>query len=608
MHGSSTPIELEDFCIDPLSRRVWRRDGARVPMTPRVFDTLLYLLEHPGVVVQKKDLMAAIWPDRIVEENNLNQSISALRRALDEGRGGERYILTIPGRGYKFIGQIKTRPQHAGEIVAGSSVVPLRRPASSAPRPMAAVTETAKHSPARVMAVLPFRGLVRAHADEALVMGMAEVLIARLSDSGELVVRPLSLVRRYDATDRDPLAAGRDLKAELVLDGSVQRDEAQLRVTARLLRVADGVALWARSFDVRFTNVFEVQDAIAGHVCQALELRLGSEAKRRLTRRDTNDVNAYQCYLSGRHHIARLTASEIRKGIALFEQATMLDPRYALAYAGAADAYRRLPIACDWRPTEAFPQAEAAARKALALDDTLAAAHFALGFVRFWYDWNWDEAEREFRRAMELGPASAEPHLGLAHLLSNLGRQNEAIAEIQHARELDPLSLIANTLEASFLSLAGRDEEALARLRKTFDIDPDFWVAHLHLGVIQFANHRITEALEALQNARKFSGNVPHTLAMLGYVHGSAGDCDSARALLAELHALSVQRYVPPCNYALIHCAMEQSDQALSWLERAYAERDLRLTFLRIDRRWDALRADVRFTSLTRRVGLDLGQ
>jgi TolB-like protein/Flp pilus assembly protein TadD len=541
----------------------------------------------------------------VVEENNLNQSISALRRALGESRDGERYIVTVPGRGYKFIGQVQAHAEHAREAAAGSSVVPMRRPPSSATRPLAVVTEPAPHVRAQVLTVLPFRALLPAQRDEALVMGMTEVLIARLSAGGELVVRPSTLVRRYDATDRDPLAAGRALGADVVLDGGVQRDRAQLRVTARLLRVADGVAVWARTFDVRFTSVFDVQDAIADQVCQALALRLGAEGKRRLMHRDTNDVNAYQCYLSGRHHIARLTASEIRKGIELFEQATTLDPRYALAYAGAADAYRRLPIACDWRPTEAFPQAQVAAKKALALDETLAAAHFALGFVRFWYDWNWNEAEGEFRRAIDLGPDSAEPHLGLAHLLSNLGRQHEAIAEIRRARELDPLSLIANTLEASFLSLAHRDEEALARLDKTFDIDPDFWVAHLHLGGILLEKGRTLDAIESLQKARKLSGNIPNTVAALGYGHARTGDLDRARALLAELRALSAERYVPPYNYALIHCGMDEHDRALEWLERAYAERDVRMTFLRIDRRLDSLRADPRFVSLARCIGLD---
>jgi serine/threonine-protein kinase len=289
----------------------------------------------------------------------------------------------------------------------------------------------------------------------------------------------------------------------------------------------------------------------------------------------------------------------------MFERAIALDPRYARAYAGAADAYRRLPIACDWRPTEAFPQAQAAALEALALDATVAEAHFALGFVRFWYDWRWAEADKEFRRAIELDPGSAEPHLGLGHLLSNLGRQSEAIAEIRRARELDPLSLIANTLEASFLSLAQRDDDALACLRRAFDIDPDFWVTHLHLGGIHFKMGRSAEAIAALQRARIHSDNAPQTIAALGYVLARGADSKGAHACLRELYDLEAHRYVPPANFAVVYCGLGDAGHSLKWLERAYSERDVRLTFLKIDRRWDTLRGNSQFAALAKRMDLE---
>jgi serine/threonine-protein kinase len=607
--------EFGDFRLDAVARRLWRNDGARVSLTPRVFDTLLCLVEHSGAVLAKEALIAAVWPGRIVEENNLSQSISALRRALGERTDGPRYILTVPGRGYRFIADAQVRAVQAHEQVVGGAVVPLRRTEHAAARPMTLVVDaqarpstaasaTASAS-ARVLVVLPFRPLLAAKHDEVLAMGMAEVLIARLSDSPELAVRPLSLVRHHDLQARDPLATGRALGADIILDGGLQREQGQLRVTARLLRVADGVALWADHFDVEFTGVFDVQDAIAERVSKALALRLGGQAKRGLTRRDTRNVDAYQCYLTGRHHIAKLTPLEIRRGIEMFERAIALDPLYALAYAGAADAYRRLPIAGDWRPTEAFPQAQSAALEALALDDGLCEAHVALGFVRFWYDWRWAAAEVLFRRAIELGPDSAEAHLGLAHLLSNLGRHDEAVSEIARARMLDPMSLIANTLEASFLSLAQRDDDARLRLQKTFEIEPDFWVAHLHLGGIHLKSGRMADAIAAVRRARVLSGDGPQTIAALAYLYARDADPDRARSLLQEFGALSAQRYVPPSNFAIVHCGLGQTAQALDWLDRAYAERDVRVTFLRVDRRWDALRDHPRFMALARRVGLD---
>lgn len=606
MPGTPRFYTFADFRVDRTARMLRRRDGTPVPLTPRVFDTLLYLVEHCGVVLGKDDLLAAIWPGRVVEENNLSQSISALRRAL--GSGAARLILTVPGRGYRFVADVQVQPAEQDVPFAGVVVPLLRRPANAGARltllPSPARVPNASKPPLRVLAVLPFRPLVAQQRDEALVMGMAEVLIARLSSSRELVVRPLSLARRYDTSDRDPLAAGRELGADVVVDGALQRDRERLRVTARLLRVADGLALWAHAFDVEFTGVFDVQDEIAGRVSEALALRLGGDEKRGLTRRDTVSVDAYQCYLIGRHHIAKLTPAEILKGIALLQQAIAHDPNYARAHATVADAYRRLPIACDWRPTEAFAQAQAAALEALALDETLSEAHFALGFVRFWYEWRWPDAEAAFRRAIELGPDCAEPHLGLAHLLSNLGRQREAITEIRRARELDPLSLIANTLEASFLSLAGRDEEALARLQKVFDIDPHFWVAQLHLGRILLKVGRSEAAIGALRKARTLSGDGPHVVAALGDAYARSGDAKSARACLRDLRALSARRYVPPSNLAVVHCALGESEPALDWLERAYAERDAWLTFIKIDRRWDALRGHPRFATLAGRMGL----
>ena len=356
--------EFADFRVDAVARRLSRRDGAPVEMTPRVFDTLLYLIEHRGAIRGKDEMIAAIWPGRVVEENNLSQSISSLRRALGEGRDGARYVLTIPGRGFRFVAEVRVAA--ANKTARGSRAAwwcrsraaPRMAPRRKLPwcpqRQDRMASATA--SRVKVLAVLPFRSLLPAQRDDAFVMGMAETLIARLSNSPEIAVRPQSLARRYDTLERGPLAAGREMGADIVLDGALQRHGARLRVTARLLRVRDGVALWSGRFDVEFTSVFDVQDAISGRVADALALRTGGDEKQMLTRRDTGNVDAYQCYLTGRHHIAKLTPPEIRKGIAMFEQAIALDPRYARAYAGAADAYRRLPIACDWRPTGAFPR------------------------------------------------------------------------------------------------------------------------------------------------------------------------------------------------------------------------------------------------------------
>jgi TolB-like protein len=604
--------EFGGLRVDFAARRLYRSDGEELRMTPRVFDTLLYLIEHRARLIEKEELIAAIWPNRVVEENNLNQTISALRRALGD-RDGQR-ILTVPGRGFRFVdvgqpladaspGPVPATTGRRGNVVQLHTLAqkleePLREPNPAEDRVLRA------SAPIASVAVLPFKPLVNGHSDEVLLLGMTELLITRLSATRQLVVRPLGVVRRYGSPRQDPLAAGRELGVEAVLEGGVLREGERLRVTGRLLRISDGVALWAGSFDERFADVFAVQDAITERVAQALALPLAGTTLSHLAWRQTESVDAYQLYLAGRQRSDRLTQEELRTAITFFERAIALDSHYALAHAGVAQAYRRLPIACDLPPEENFPYAESAAQRALALDPNEPEAHVALGFVRFWYNWRWDEAEREFLRAIEIAPDVPECHLGYAHLLSNIGRHELAIAEIRRARELEPLSLIANTLEASFLALADRDDEALARLQRIFDIGPNFWIARLHAGIIHIKSGRGSQALDDFRAAVAHSGHTPHAVSFLACAEASVGDLDGARVTLRELEAMAMRRHVPPSNFAAVHCALGDTGLALDWLERAHQARDLRMSFLRVDWRWQALRGQPRFVRLLRQMQL----
>ncbi|HEX7317075.1 MAG TPA: tetratricopeptide repeat protein [Pyrinomonadaceae bacterium] len=320
-------------------------------------------------------------------------------------------------------------------------------------------TKTVPAAPGRTVAVLPFKPLVVENRDEVLELGMADALITKLSNTRGVIVRPLASARRYGGIEQDPLAAGRELQVDSVVDGSIQRWGDRIRVTARLVGVG-GEQLWAGQFDEKFTDIFAVQDAISGRVAGALALHLSSEEERRLTKRYTENAAAYELYLRGRYHLYKLTPPEIRKGIAFFREAVTVDPAYALAYAGIADAYSTLPITSDVTPRDAFPKAQEAVTKALELDGSLAEAHAILGRIKFWFDWDWAGSESEFRRAIELSPNNADAHRLYAHLLSNTGRYEEALRELKRARELDPLSLITNTLQGQFLHFAGRDDEA----------------------------------------------------------------------------------------------------------------------------------------------------
>ena len=459
-------------------------------------------------------------------------------------------------------------------------------------------------SPEKRIAVLPFKPLVPENRDQVLELGMADSLIAKLSNIREIVVRSLNSVRKYGSLDQDPLAAGRELEVNSVLEGNVQKSSDRIRVSARLISVADGSSLWSNTFEEKFTDVFAVQDAISQKVADALALRLSGQEKSRLTKRYTEDAEAYQLYLTGRYHWSKATPPDIRKGIGFFQQAIELDPEYALAYAGLAAANRALAMNADVPAKDCLPQAKAAAIKAIELDDSLAEAHSALSFGLVWYDWDWATAEKEAKRAVALDPNSGMAHFAYAHILSDQGHHQEAIAEIARARELDPVFFLFRVLEGMMLHHAGRNDEALTRLQKTVELDSNFWATHLMLGKVYTQQRKYPEAITEFTKARQLSGGNSESIGSIGYVNALAGDREKARAVLEELKALSQQRYIPPSNMGLVYCGLGDKDEALSCLERACDDRDPRVTLLKVDPRWDSLRSNPRFVAILKRIGL----
>ena len=424
---------------------------------------------------------------------------------------------------------------------------------------------------------------------------MADTLITKLSNSREIIVSSLNSVRKFVDLDQDSLAAGRALQVSSVLEGNVQRAGGRIRVTARLIKVADGSSLWAGTFDEKFTDVFAVQDAISQKVADALALRLSGEEKSQLSKRYTDNIEAYQLYLTGRYHYARLIPPEIRTAMTFYQQAIDRDPKYALAYFGLAEANRSLAITSDVPSKDSLPQAKAAAQKALAIDDSLAEAHASLSFSLVWFDWDWAAAERESQRAITLNPNSAMAHFSHAHLLSDLGRHDEAVADGMRAVELDPLFFLYRAIGALFLHHAGRNEEARVQLEKTFDLDPNFWIAHLTLGKVYTQQRKYPEAIAEFEKAKELSRGNSEAIASIGYVAALAGDNAKARAVLDELKTLSNQHYIPPVNIALVYNGLGHQDEALAYLERACDERDVRLPLLKVDPRWDSFRSNPRF-------------
>jgi serine/threonine protein kinase/tetratricopeptide (TPR) repeat protein len=453
------------------------------------------------------------------------------------------------------------------------------------------------------IAVLPFKPLGTEGRDEALELGMADTLIARLSNIREIDVRPISAVHKYTGLDQDAVAAGREQQVHAVLDGHIQKAGETIRVTVRFIRVADGATLWADKFDNEMTNIFAVQDSISERVAGALAVTLAGGDRERLTKHHTENPEAYQLYLKGRYHLNRLTDDGFFKGRDYFQQAIDLDPNYAAAYAGLADAYQMLSGYNAVAPDDGFPKAKAAAMEALRLDEGLAEAHTALGVVKLLHDWDWPNAEREYRRAIELNQSNSDAHLMYGYYLASMERFDEAHVEMKRAQELDPLSLakIIGTGEIFFQQR--RHDQALEQYRKALEMDPNSGLAHWGIGNVYVQKAMYEEAISEYKKAIPLSGDSPDELASLGYAYALSGKRREAQAVIEELKKRSKRRYISPTIIAFIYAGLGEKDEAFAWLEKAYAGRDFILVLHRVDPTFDPLRSDPRFADLVRRVG-----
>lgn len=650
--SQSGVLAFGDFYIDAVKRLLLTVDGKSVPLMPKAFDTLRYLVERSGTVVGKDELMFAIWADRVVEENNLTQNISALRRALGEKHGENRFIVTVPGHGYKFVAEVRklaaAQMDEAAEVAAASlpETLPHPPPLTSLQPPAASPTAIApertvvhtssasqpwlvtlavvgvvalsaaclyvwreyatpvRTAAVKTVAILPFKPLVGEARNEALEMGITDTLINKISSSDEIIVRPLSSVRRYRSLEQDSMAAGQELGVDSVLEGSIQTVGEQIRISVRLIQARDGKQLWSAKFDEKFTDIFSVQDSISERVLAALDLKLNSALRKRVTKRYTESAEAYQLYMKGNFHASRLILPEVKKGVTYYQQAIALDPNYVLPYVGLARAYATFSLSGEVPANEAMPLGKAAAIRALQLDESLAESHIAVGLIAFWYDWKWREAGKSYQRAMAIDPNSPLPYFYAAHLHSNSGRHEEAIAMGRRARELDPLSLITSSLEGQFNFYGGRHEEAIFRLQKTLELEPAFWHPHLILSMIYIEKGMFAEAVaEADQAAKRAGGNVQAT-SIKGYALAKAGKLAEARAVLDELRQLATTRYVAAYNLAVIHNALGETDAAFDHLEKAYAQRSVLMVFLKVDPKWSNLRNDKRYQDLLLRTGL----
>jgi DNA-binding winged helix-turn-helix (wHTH) protein/Flp pilus assembly protein TadD len=553
-------LEFGPFRLDGRRRLVWRGEEL-LDIPPKAVDLLAVLAGEAGQVVPKEELLRRVWPDTFVEEANLSVNVSILRKALGDQPDGRPWIQTVARRGYRFLGAV--------------------RAGAAAPRSLA---------------VLPFRSLGGEEADHALGLGMADALITRLAATGRVAVRPTGTVRRFAGADVDPVAAGRQLEVDAVLDGRLQRAGGRLRLTLQLVPTSGGTPLWADSFDEEFTHLFAVEDKVAERVAVTLVAGMSTDERRRLGRRQTESLEAYQAYCRGRYFWGRFSRPWVEKATTCFHEATALDPRYALPHAGLADAFLVAGFAGALPPREAWALAAGSSRRALELDDMIPEPHVSAGFLRLLQDWDWDGAERELRLAVDLAPESTAPHQWLGLLLDLRGRRDEGEAVLRRAEALDPLSMVVSALAGLHHAFGGDHERELVHARRTLELDPHQFLGHWAVGGALQNIGRHEEAVGEHRRAFELAEGSAFMKPVLARSLALAGRAEEARDLVAGLgDALPYPR-------ATVHLALGDAGRALDLLALAADERDPWVVILGVDPMMRPLRGKPAFEGLVRRV------
>ena len=455
------------------------------------------------------------------------------------------------------------------------------------------------------IAVLPFDDLGAGKDREYLADALTEETISALGqlDPDRVSVIGRTSVMTFRRTSKTLAQIGRELDAAYLVESSIRAEANRVRVTAKLIRAVDQVQVWSAVYDSEPASMLAFQRELGTTIAEQIRLRLSPDRLAALTRRQTRNPEAYDLYLRGRHFWNQLTPATTRQAIDSFSRATAIAPDYALAWSGLADAYASSPINGDAPPLPAWALARKAAAQAVRAEAELAESQTSLGFVDFWFEWRWADAETALRKAIVLDPSYALAHRMLGILLGALGRQAEAGQEMQRGRQLDPLSAMQHALSAQVAFYARNYPAAVEFARQAVVIDPRFWIAHFQLAQAYEQLGKDAQALQAADDARGFSGGNSKTLSLRGYIFARQGRRDEARKVLQTLTASAHDRFVPPYAMALVHAGLDERAAALDWLERGFKVRDVHLISLPADPKWDGLRGEARFQDLLRRCG-----
>jgi serine/threonine protein kinase/tetratricopeptide (TPR) repeat protein len=463
-----------------------------------------------------------------------------------------------------------------------------------------------KHQSIDSIAVLPFTNVGADPNTEYLSDGVTESLINTLSQLSNLTVMSRSSVFHYKGKDIDPQKAGTELGVKAVLVGRVTQRGDNLQISTELVNVSNNTHIWGEQYNKKLSDILAVQDEISKEISRQLSLKLVGEDEKKLAKHSTENTEAYQLYLKGRFHWNKRKADELQKAVDYFNQAIDKDPQFALAYAGLASTYAILPEYSGLPAKDITPKAEQAAQKALEFDPTLAEPHAVLGLIKYGHQWDWEGAEKELRRAIELNPNYPTAHHWYCIALRAQGRFEESQVEIKRAQELDPLSLIINLNVAEVLSQMQHHDLAIEQLKKTLELDPNFPGALVGLGMEYARQNKFDEAISEIQKARQSVGmNDPIALGALGYVYAKQGKRDEAINVVNKMLEFAKRGYTLSVQIASIYTALDDKDKAFEWLEKGYNEQNNNMVYLKILPMWDGLRSDPRFTVLLKKIGLE---
>lgn len=588
--------------------------GAQVTnVEPKAMQVLVCLAGQTEEVVAKERLIREVWTDTFVTDDVLTRCISELRRAFNDNSKDPRVIQTIPRVGYRLIVPVQSATDEAVHgrqrtrgllaTLAGALALALLLFASDVGGVRRWLWRPGSAPKIQSLVVLPLENLSRDPEQDYFADGMTEELITELTKISALHVISRRSAIYYKGTKKTLPQIAQELGVDGVIEGTVQRSGDRVRVSAQLVEGRTDHHLWADTYDRDLHDVLMLEGEVARAIAHQIQLKLTPEESAWLVHRRPVSTEAYEAYLKGLYYWNRLSEKDLRKSIDYFQQAIRLAPDFASAYSGLAFSYTLLASQEFVAPQDAYPKAKELARKALELDENLADAHAALGFALCYSDWNWREAETEFRRAIELEPNAERGHHVYSLYLNDMGRNEEAIADIKKSLEVDPLSVLARWNLGYFYITSGVPERAAEEFRKTLEMapGPD---GHQGLGMAYTLENRLDDAIAELQEAVNLSQDDTWCKASLGYAYAMAGKRSAALKVVGDLKQTSKRKYVSAYLIAMVYAGLGDKAAAFQWLETALRQRDDQLPALKIDPFLASLRPDARFADLLRRIGL----